>query len=136
MSEVLKYRKETEAAREAFLEHLSVLQLKYGALKDDADYSGAIEKIVTTEIVPEARKFKNQIDTAYEKMFGKAITSVTTFPGGGGTALQILGDLSWHNILGLAGVAGAAVFKAAIEAEIEARSARRECAISYLLGLD
>ena len=123
-------------AREAFLEHLIALHTKQGRVNREGDYSGAIKDIVVTEIIPEARKFKNQIDRVYDKLFGSLATSSISFLGGGAAALQILGDLSWPNLLRLAGLTGAAIGKAAIEAKLEVRAAHRDCAISYILGLD
>lgn len=134
--EIFAYRRETGAAREAFLEHLAALRAKQGIVSKEGDYSGAIKDILATEIVPEARKFKNQIDRVYDKLFGNLATSAISFLGGGAAVLQILGDLSWPNILHLAGLAGAAVGKAAIEARQDVRAVHRECAISYVLGLD
>ena len=134
--DIITYRRETEAAREAFLEHLVALRTKQGHVNKEGDYSGAIKDIVVTEIIPEARKFKNQIDRVYDKLFGSLATSAIGFLGGGAAALQILGDLSWPNILRLAGLTGAAISKAAIGAKREVRAAHRECAISYVLGLD
>jgi hypothetical protein len=134
--DIVTYRKETEMAREAFLEHLIALQTKQGRVNREGDYSGAINDIVVTEIIPEARKFKSQIDRVYDKLFGSLATSSISFLGGGAAALQILGDLSWPNLLRLAGLTGAAIGKAAIEAKLEVRAAHRDCAISYILGLD
>jgi len=134
MEQVIKYRKETTDAREAFLEHLAELNAKY-RLKTKDDAGAAIRNIVTAEIIPEARKFKNRIDDAYEKLFGKVISGAVGCVGGG-AALHIFCDLSWPNLMGLAGVAGVAVFKAAMDAYLQVRSAGRECAISYLLDLD
>jgi uncharacterized protein (DUF885 family) len=69
MIDVVKYRKETDGAREAFLEHLSALHAKQGTIHD-CDYRAAINKIIVGDIVPEARKFKNALDTVYDKIEG------------------------------------------------------------------
>jgi hypothetical protein len=132
--DVVKYRKESAAAREAFLEHLSALHAKQGAV-DDGNYGGAISKIVNTEIIPEARKFKNAMDHVYSKLFGNLAKTAVGYLGSG-AALQIFGDVSWTRLLQLAGLAGAAIGGAAIDAKLEVRSARHDCAISYVLGLD
>lgn len=132
--DVVKYRKESDGAREAFLEHLSTLQAKQGAI-DDGDYAGVLTKIVNTEIIPEAQKFKNAMDGAYSKLFGN-LAKAALGSLGGGAAIQIFGDISWTSLLRLAGLTGAAIGSAAIDAKLAARSARRECAISYVLGLE
>jgi len=132
--DVVKYRKESERAREAFLEHLSALHAKQGMVAD-GDYGGAIKNIVVTEIIPEARKFKNEMDRVYGEMFG-SLAKTASGSLGTGAALQIFGDISWANLLRLAGLVGAAIGKAAIDARQQARSARHDCAISYVLGLD
>jgi hypothetical protein len=134
--DIVTYRKETGDAREAFLEHLAALGTRQGRVSGEGNYSGAIRDIVVTEIIPEARKFKAHIDRVYDKLFGSLATSAISFLGGGAAALQILGDLSWPNLLRLAGLTGAAIGKAAIDARQEVRAAHRECAISYVLGLD
>ena len=132
--DIVKYRKETEVHREAFLEHIATLQSKQGAF-EGGDYSGAIKDIVAADIIPEARKFKNAVDDAYAKLFGNLVKTTLSYLGGG-AALQIFGDISWANLLRLAGLAGAAIGKTAMDATLEVRADRRNCAISYVLGLE
>jgi len=135
--DVVKYRKETEGPREAFLEHLAALQAKQGTIHD-GDYRAAIENIIVGDIVPEARKFKNALDTVYEKLYG-AVASGILVSAGSGAMLQVFGDMSWANLLKLAGAAGAggaALATMSISAIVEYRAACRDCAISYILGLD
>jgi hypothetical protein len=132
--DVVKYRKESEGGREAFLEHLSTLHAKQSGITD-GDYARALTKIVNTEIVPEARKFKNAMDGAYSKLFGNLAKTALGYLGSG-AAIQIFGDLSWASLLRLAGLAGAAIGAAAIDAKQAVSSARHDCAISYVLGLD
>lgn len=134
--DIVNYRKESEKAREAFLEYLAALQAKQGTIDKNGDYSAAIKKLIVTEIIPAATRFKNQIDEVYSKLFGSLATGTLVSLGGGSAALQILGDLSWPNLLHLAGLAGAAIGKAAIEAKQAIRGAHRDCAISYVLRLD
>ena len=132
--DVVKYRKETEQAREVFLEHLAALHLKQGVIHD-SDYSAAIKNIIVGDIVPEARKFKNALDNVYEKLVGRLASGVLAYAGSG-AALQIYGDMSWAKLLGLAGAVGAAIGAVSISAFGELRAARRDCAISYVLGLE
>jgi hypothetical protein len=68
-------------------------------------------------------------------LFGKLAVSALGYLAGS-AGLQILGDLSWITLLRLAGLAGGAIGAAAMEARQSAKAARRECAISYVLGLD
>jgi hypothetical protein len=132
IEDVVRYRKSSEKAREAFLEHLSVLQAKQASIGLDGDYAGAINSLVTTEIVPAARAFKNRLQTIADALFG-AIAKGTV---GGGAAIGFLGDLSLEKILMLASSAGVYLAKATIDAIVADRAARRECSISYILSLD
>jgi hypothetical protein len=134
--EIINYRKESEKPREAFLEHLSALQAKQGDVSKDGDYSGTIKDIIDTDIIPAARTFKTNIDSIYDRLYGKIAADAMTFLGGGSTTLQLLGGLSWPHLLALAGLTGAAIGRNAIESKLGVRSAKRECAISYVLGLD
>jgi len=137
MRDVVNYRKETEGPREAFLEHLSALQAKQGAIHD-GDYSAAIKKIIVGDIIPEARKFKNTLDNVYAQLKG-ALASGVLLSVGSGAVLQVYGDISWASILGLAGAAGivgANIARVSINAIVQRRAARRDCSISYILGLD
>ena len=45
IEDVIRYRKASENAREAFLEHLVVLHAKQATIGADGDYSGAIRKL-------------------------------------------------------------------------------------------
>jgi hypothetical protein len=136
--DVVKYRKDSALAREAFLEHLSGIYAKQSAITE-ADYTGALTTIVNSEIPPEARKFKNRMAEIYKKMFGSLATKALAYVGGSGAGMQILVGLSWGFLLhlaGMVGAAGVAIAQTGVEAKISERSARRECAISYVLGLD
>jgi hypothetical protein len=136
--DVVKYRKESAAAREAFLEHLSTLHAKQSTITDD-DYAKALTTIVNTEILPEARTFKNKMAAIHDNLFGSLVAKAVSYIGGSDAAMQIFGGISWGSLLhlaGLAGAAGAAIGKVAIEAKVAERAARRDCAISYVLGLD
>jgi hypothetical protein len=74
IQDVIRYRKASESAREAFLEHLVVLQAKQASIGPEGNYAGIIDKLVTTEVLPAARSFKNKLDTIGDNMFGKLAT--------------------------------------------------------------
>jgi hypothetical protein len=137
--DVVRYRKESTTAREEFLEHLSVLQVKQGALKPDDDYNVAVSKIVTTEIVPAATAYRKKLEGIGETFLGSlakgAWTAVGTMPVGA-VGLTLFGALSWPHLIAFAGPAAALVGTAAIDAFIASRTATRECAISYVLSLE
>lgn len=135
VTDVVRYRKESETAREAFLEQLLTLQAKFGDIPPDGDYKKSIEKIVLTEIRPAAREFQNRLDKIYDKLFGSIVTGVMGLMGTS-AAVQVLGDLSWPNLLRLAGGVGAFLGTQAVSALVETRSAHREYAISYLLDIE
>jgi hypothetical protein len=137
--EVVRYRKDSVKAREEFLEHLSVLQAKQGAIKPDDDYNAAVSKIVITEILPAATTYRKKLEGIGETFLGSLAKGVWTAVGTmpvGAVGLTLFGALSWPHLIALAGPAAALVGNAAIDAFIASRSATRECAISYILSLD
>lgn len=138
-----RYRKESAGAREAFLEYVAALQAKIGAVPVGADYESTISRLVDSEVRPAARDYRNRLAQIREKVFGAIAKDAITAASGiaaGTEGLELFGDLSWPRLLSLAAVAasaaGAAIGKAAIDALIETRSTRRECAFSYLLEID
>ncbi len=135
LGEVIKYRQESESAREEFLEHLGAIQSKQAAIGADGDYAGAIRSLVTNEIVPAARTFKNKLQTTRESLFGSLATGTLAFLGSS-SAVNVFGDVSWKTLLQLAGAAGAFMGTAAVNAWLAERATRRECGISYILSLD
>ena len=137
--DVVRYRKESTGAREAFLELLATIQAKQGSLKADEEYQPAISKIVQTEIVPAARAFKNKMDGIRDTLFGNLAKGVAGALGTtslGSVGLSLFGALSWPHLLALAGPAAAYTAKAAIDTAVAKRATARECAISYVLNLD
>jgi hypothetical protein len=140
--EAIKYRKESDSAREAFLEHLLVLQTKLGQVPRDGDYTASITKVITTEVRPAAREFRDKLDSIYEKLFGKIAGAAVTAAGsavawaGSSAAVQVLGDITWQKLLSLAVAASAYVAPKAIDSLVETRAVSRECALSYLLDLE
>jgi hypothetical protein len=132
--DVIRYRKASEKARGEFLEHLGMIQGKQAAIGTDGDYAGAVKKVVQTEILPAARAFKNKLRAIDEVLVG-ALAKGAMGGLGASVAVNFFGDLSWQRVLALAGAAGAYVVNAAIDAVVAQRTARRECAISYVLSL-
>jgi hypothetical protein len=135
IEEVIHYRKASESAREAFLEHLVVLQTKQGSVGPDEDYATVIEDLVTTEILPAKREFENRLQKIFGDMFGSLIQRTVIGAGSAGFVDLFL-DLSWQKILVLAGGVGAAMATAGLNAILADRAAERECSISYLLSLE
>ncbi len=135
MKDVVDYRKASASAREAFLEHLTVLQAKQSSIGTDGDYAGAINKVITTEILPAARTFKNKLQAIDERLVGDVAKGVVG-AAGGSSLVQLFAGLSWPTLIPLAGVAAAYVAKATIDAILAERAAKRECSISYILSLD
>jgi hypothetical protein len=133
LGEVVKYRRQSEHAREAFLEHLGVLQSRLSAVPADGDYGKEIKKLIDTEIRPAATEFHNQMTAIYEKLFGSIAKGIIA--GTSVAAAHFLGDLSWPLLLEMAGGAGVFLAHKAIDAALESRRVHRECAISYLLDV-
>jgi hypothetical protein len=133
-TDVIEYRKKSESAREAFLEYLVVLQAKQGEVGVDGDYAGTIRKLMVTEIIPAATKFKNELKTIGDNLFGKLAAGVVG--AAGGAVLQVQSDLSLEKMLVLAAGVAVYVSKAGIEGILAERKARRDCSISYILSLD
>jgi hypothetical protein len=134
--DAIRYRKASEKAREEFLEYLSAIQAKQAGIGLDGDYAGAINRLMASEIIPAARIFRNKLQSIHESLFGTLATGALGFLGTPPAAVSIFGELSWKTLLPLAGAAGAYMGKAAIEAFLAERAARRECSISYILSLD
>jgi hypothetical protein len=140
--EAIRYRKESDNAREAFLEHLLLLQTKLGQVSGDGDYAASISNIITTEVRPAAQEFRNKLDTIYEKLFGKIAGAAVAAAGsavtwaGSSAAVQVFGDITWQKLLSLAIAAGVFVAPKAVDALVEVRAVSRECALSYLLDLE
>jgi hypothetical protein len=135
LPEVVRYRKESEKAREAFLEYLVFLQAKQAEIGIDGDYSGTIENLMTTEVIPAARKFGNDLTTIGDSLFGTLLKGGAGMLGGSG-AFQLFGELSWIKLLGLAAGVAIYVTKAGIDGILADRKARRDCSISYILSLE
>jgi hypothetical protein len=134
---VFEIRKNSEKGREAFLEHLVVLQAKMESIPDDGDYSLAIKKLIDVEIRPAARKFQNQLTAVTDKIVGALAVGAASGLVSSSTAIaQIFGGLSWPALLAMAGATGIYLAKEAAGALVETRRVRRDCAVSYLLDLD
>lgn len=136
IKDVVAHRKKTEKARIEFLEHLSLLQAKQASIGVDGDYAGAIDKIIKTEIIPAANKFRNQLRTIDEKSFGSLIKGTLTGLLGGSSAISIFADLSWEKIILLGPPIGVYILNQVIDHILSERALRRECSISYVLSLD
>jgi hypothetical protein len=136
LGDIIRYRKESEKAREEFLEQLAVLHAKQAGIGPNGDYEETIKKLVLTEIVPAASTFKKKLETIYDNIFGSLMTSAVTYLGGGSAAVELFGHLNWQTLLPLAGVAGGKIAQEAIKAKLAIRAAKRECALSYLLDLE
>ena len=133
-TDVVRYRKESADARDAFLENLAVLQAKQAQVGVDGDYAAAIDKLIVTEIIPAARKFKNDLKTIGDSLFG-AMAKGAAGMLGGPSVVQLLGELSWIPLLALAAGIATYVTKAGIDGILADRKARRDCSISYILSL-
>jgi hypothetical protein len=133
--DAVKYRNESESARDAFLEHVSALHAKLGKVSEDGDYAAEINRIIRTEVRPAAKDFRNKLTTIRERLFGKVAAGAVVWAGSSAT-LQVFGDLSWPKLLGLAAAAATYVVPKAVDAFVEKRSLHRDCAISYLLDLE
>jgi hypothetical protein len=140
-SDVLRYRKESANAREAFLEYVIALQARIGSTRVGENYEKSISRMIDAEVRPAAREYRDKLQKIREKLFGTIATDATLAAAGAmaGTAgLEIFGDISWTRLLSLAAVAastaGGFIGRAAIEGFVESRAAKRECALSYLLN--
>ncbi|HIH2748263.1 TPA: hypothetical protein ACYLN4_004029 [Burkholderia lata] len=136
MKDVVRYRKKSASARDAFLEYLSALQLKASNVGTDQSYDEIIQKLVTTDILPAARVFSNKLQTIFETSLGSLAKGALGGVAAGGGLVQLLGDLSMANILTLGGAAAIYVAKVGIDYVLAERAAQRECALTYVLSLD
>jgi hypothetical protein len=143
MAELLKYRKESKNEREAFLEYIIALQAKIGDVPVGEDYGRAVSRMIDTEVIPAARQYRSRLESIRDRLFGSVAKDAVKGVVGtaAGTAgLEIFGDLSWARLLSLAAIAAGAASiafgKATIDALVDTRAAKRECALSYLLDLE
>ncbi|WP_175581862.1 hypothetical protein [Burkholderia singularis] len=135
MKDVVRYRRESASAREAFLEYVSILQAKAASIGPDQTYSEVVDRLVLTEIMPAARQFSNKLQAVFENTLGALGKGVVGAIGGAGV-IELLGDLSLAKIISLGSVASAYVTKALIDAYISERATRRECSLNYILSID
>jgi hypothetical protein len=135
VEDAIKYRKESESARDAFLEYLMTLQAKLNHVPENSDFGAEIDRLVTTEIRPAARVFRNKLDSIYEGLVGKVVSGAVVWAGSS-AALQFFGDISWHGLLGTTAAAGAYLIPRVVDSLAAVRAVRRECAVSYLLDLE
>jgi hypothetical protein len=108
--DVLRYRKESDNSREAFLEYVVSLQAKIGCIPDEANYESTIERLIDAELRPAAREYRNKLASIREKLFGAIAkdTLVAASTLGAGTAgIGLFGDLSWPRLLSLAALGAA-----------------------------
>jgi hypothetical protein len=134
--QVIRYRAESAGPREAFLEYLSVLQARVGRIKPNGNYADTIGALVRTEVLPAARDFRNRMHSVGEQLFGALAKGAIGAAAGAGGMLQLLGDISLAQMLGIGAAASAYIGKAAVDAVLATRAANRECTLSYLLSLD
>jgi hypothetical protein len=136
ISEVIQYRNSSSSAREAFLEHLSALQMGSATIGPDDDYAESIGRLIQLEIMPAAETYKNALSGINERLVGSLAKGVMGSAAGCIAGVQVFGDLSWPKLLTLAGLASAYVGQSAIDAFVAQRAVKRECALSYVLSLD
>jgi hypothetical protein len=122
LGDVIKYRRDSARAGEAFLEQPVALQPKLSTVPTDGDYRQAIKKLIDTDIRLAATSFRNQMTAVYEKLFGLIAKGVIA--GAPVAAAHFLGDLSWPLMLGMAGAAGVYTAHQAIDAALESRKVR------------
>lgn len=134
IKDIVDYRKKSVAAREQFLEYLSSFTVKLNHLSKNKDYIGEINKFIKSEILPAATTFRNKLISIDEIFTGALTKGLIGELGTGG--LHVFTDLSWGNIIALAGATGIYVINAAIDNYLAERAHRRECSISYVLSLD
>jgi hypothetical protein len=131
----IRYRKESTASRDSFLEYLSTLAAKVNTLLAESDYHRSISALIETDVRPAAREYRNALSGIRDKVFGAVAKDILGVAGATG-AIQIFGNLSWMDVLKMTGIGGAMLAKAAIDGIVEKRKAKRECALSYLLDLN
>jgi hypothetical protein len=142
LDDAIKYRKKSEAAREAFLEHLLALPRVLGKVSADSNYDATIRKIITTQIQPAAAAYRNKLDANWDKFVGR-LEGATVVAAGSAIAwvaspasVHVFGDMNWQKILAFVTAGSAYIAKEALAADKENRAAHRECALSYLLKIE
>jgi hypothetical protein len=122
----IEFRKRYQGERKEFLEHIASLQEKLVAVQPGSDYRTRLENIVTSEIRPTIRTFRDKIRTVDEKT-ANAVSATAAL-----TLICVFAGLGWVPVFtGLVNMA-----RSALDAIADERAARRECSMSYILRLD
>lgn len=122
----IEFRKKYEGERKEFLDHIASLQQKLASVEPGADYGARLENIVTSEIRPAIRNFRNKCRSIDEKT-AIAISATAAL-----TLITVFAGLGWVPVFtGLATIA-----KSALDAKADERAARRECSVSYILRIN
>lgn len=133
LEEAIRYRHQSAHAREEFLEHLSVLQLK-ARVGTDGELAKSLRRLIATEVLPAAKAFRHKL-RAINETFWTALTKGAVGALGAASGLEVFGALSWPNMIPLAGSVGAYIMKSGIDAVLALRAARRESSLTYCLSL-
>lgn len=132
VKKVVAYRKKSEKAREEFLEYLASIQTN---LLINENYLDGINKLIKKEIIPAVTTFRKKLETideGFTSALWRGVIEGTAVSSG----VSIFIDISWMQIIALAGTTSRYVLKAAVDNYFGKRALRRECSISYLLSLD
>jgi hypothetical protein len=130
---IFEYRTETKDLYKAWNAEIAQAAAKI-TQTDMAQSSDAIQKIITTELMPKLREYENEMSSARDKMFGDIIKSVTAWelPT---LSLSYCADFGYGTALA-AFVAGArATIPHVVDYVNARRTNNRKHAVSFLVGL-
>lgn len=135
MHEVVKYRHKFNMQRRELMDQMDSLRLKQSLIAEDDDYEIAINKIITQEVLPAVKKYRDELKTINDGFFAELAEDLLNWIGGG-AGLSLFVDLNWNQILNLGLAASANIAKKAIKGILSERKVKRECSFSYILSLD
>lgn len=131
IEEIIKYRKETRMAYDRFRKYLVKLNYQIESNVFDDKFEEELNKVILTEVLVEADKFKSECKTIWEKMFGGLLKNVTSAPIGS-ILLSLFSGMSWSDILTKG--CGLIVLPPLLNAALEQRKLNRLNSLSYLMG--
>ena len=142
-SGIFEYRTKSKDIYDAWTREIN----RAAAQIADSDFSNpeeAIQRIITTELMPKVREYENEMASIRDKLFGDLLKGVVTWELPTISAAYFV-NIATIDALGLfaAGIKAAALVAAGVKGAVPAltdyvtakRDVRRRHAVSYLVGL-
>ncbi len=129
--DVLDYRKATADAHRAWTTEVNRLAADLAGLDGD-DLDNAVRRTINRNVEPRLVEYRNEMRSARDRMFGDLVKKLTAWELPTLT-LSFLLNASWHQALAAFGGALSPAIPALVNYLGDARKARRDNAMSYLI---